>query len=109
MEAYASYSEFIRRTALIEAEKIIATKGEKMINEGNLEYLIKECLGFTKKGKIYQKHYPEVNCDMRIDFDNKKLIFPSAIVGRERNDGYNKPEKFVVFECVDRLLVKGYR
>ncbi len=29
LEAYASYSEFIRRTALIEADKIIAQKGDK--------------------------------------------------------------------------------
>lgn len=29
LEAYASYSEFIRRTALIEADKIIAKKGDK--------------------------------------------------------------------------------
>lgn len=29
LEAYASYSEFIRRTALIEASKIIEAKGSK--------------------------------------------------------------------------------
>ena len=31
LEAYASYSEFIRRTALIEADKVISEK----YNEGN--------------------------------------------------------------------------
>jgi uncharacterized protein (DUF1778 family) len=29
LEAYASYSEFVRRTALIEAEKVIALKKDK--------------------------------------------------------------------------------
>lgn len=29
LEAYASYSEFIRRTALLEATKIIEEKGKK--------------------------------------------------------------------------------
>ena len=29
LEAYASYSEFIRRTALIEAEKVIQEKGRE--------------------------------------------------------------------------------
>ena len=29
LEAYASYSEFIRRTALIEASKIVEAKGSK--------------------------------------------------------------------------------
>ena len=34
LEAYASYSEFIRRTALLEAAKIIEEKGKKeSINE----------------------------------------------------------------------------
>lgn len=32
LEAYASYSEFVRRTALIEADKVISLK-EKMDNE----------------------------------------------------------------------------
>lgn len=30
LEVYASYSEFVRRTALIEAEKVIAKKGKKL-------------------------------------------------------------------------------
>lgn len=30
IEAYASYSEFIRRTALLEAEKVIRGNGEKL-------------------------------------------------------------------------------
>ncbi len=29
LEAYSSYSEFVRRTALLEASKIIETKGDK--------------------------------------------------------------------------------
>ncbi len=32
LEAYASYSEFIRRTALIEASKIVETKESKEEN-----------------------------------------------------------------------------
>ena len=34
MEAYASYSEFIRRTALIEAEKVIRENSEKVYVKG---------------------------------------------------------------------------
>ena len=33
LEAYASYSEFIRRTALIEASKIIKENGESLESE----------------------------------------------------------------------------
>lgn len=32
LEAYASYSEFIRRTALIEAEKVIKNKNVEEVN-----------------------------------------------------------------------------
>lgn len=32
LEAYASYSEFIRRTALIEAEKVIKNKAVEEVN-----------------------------------------------------------------------------
>lgn len=32
LEAYASYSEFIRRTALIEAEKVIKNKTVEEVN-----------------------------------------------------------------------------
>jgi uncharacterized protein (DUF1778 family) len=35
LEAYASYSEFIRRTALIEADKVINQKGRRNIENDN--------------------------------------------------------------------------
>lgn len=46
---------------------------------------------------------------MRVDFSKKKLYYPDTIKGRERNNGFDAPENFVVFECVNRLLEKGYR
>ena len=39
----------------------------------------------------------------------QKLIYPESILGRERNTGFDQKENFVVFECVNRLLDKGYR
>ena len=36
MESYASYSEFIRRTALKEADKVIAASNEKKTEERKL-------------------------------------------------------------------------
>lgn len=35
LEAYASYSEFIRRTALIEADRVINQKGRDDIEDDN--------------------------------------------------------------------------
>lgn len=44
-----------------------------------------------------------------VDMSNERLIYPDAILGRERNTGFDQNENFVVFECVHRLLKKGYR
>lgn len=79
-----------------------------MINRSNLESLL-ECLEFAKKGNVYSKHYLDFGCEMKVDIKNGKLIYPIEVEGRERNSGFEAPENFVVFECVDRLLTKGYR
>lgn len=44
---------------------------------------------------------------MCVDFSSGKLIYPREI--EARNTSFAAPENFVVFECVNRLLVKGYR
>ena len=79
-----------------------------MITTTNLEETL-QALGFQKNGEIYAKTYPSFSCTMQVDLSSRKLIFPAAIRGRERNDGFDHAENFVVFECVDRLLEKGYR
>lgn len=81
-----------------------------MINTSNLKKML-DAIGFTANGKIYEKKFPAYGTDvsMSINFDTKKLIYPDVIRGRERNDGFDAPENFVVFECVNRLLEKGYR
>lgn len=72
-------------------------------------YKLLEHLGFVKSGDIFVKDFPEFHCQMKVDKSAEKLIYPDAILGRERNTGFDKPENFVVFECVHRLLIKGYR
>lgn len=79
-----------------------------MINEVNLKEVLNK-LGFQKNGKIYEKKYSHIADVMCVDFKAKKLHYPNSIKGRERNNGFNAPENFVVFECVNRLLEKGYR
>lgn len=66
-------------------------------------------IGFTATGNKYEKKFDTLGVSLEVDFDAKKLIYPSEIKGRDRNDGFNAPENFVVFECVNRLLEKGYR
>lgn len=66
-------------------------------------------LGYDANGQIFEKKFTTFNCSLSVDFANEKLVYPAEIKGRERNDDFKQPENFVVFECVNRLLEKGYR
>ncbi len=72
-----------------------------------------ECLGFEKEEEIFKKDFPNLGtCTMSADFKNKQLNYPENL-GFTINDrttcNFEHPENFVVFECVHRLLEKGYR
>lgn len=79
-----------------------------MITESNFKTLLLS-MGFTNSGNQYEKKFPHFGTSLRVDFSKKKLYYPDTIKGKERNDGFDAPENFVVFECVNRLLEKGYR
>ena len=79
-----------------------------MITSENFESVLKSA-GFVQNQGVYEKLYSQYPCMLRVDFGQKKLIYPEAIKGRERNDNFDQAENFVVFECVNRLLGKGYR
>lgn len=79
-----------------------------MITKSNFKNLISK-LGFTDNGTLFIREFPQFDCSMSVDFANEKLIYPLSIVGRDRNDSFSQDENFVVFECVNRLLEKGYR
>ena len=75
-------------------------------------------LGFKQEGTndVYTKEY-HLNGNlvgdthMSVNFAEKRLEFPSDMRGGDRNtliDDSHK-ENMVVFECVDRLLDKGYK
>lgn len=47
---------------------------------------------------------------MQVDFTNQKLIYPQSIkINDTTTSNFSHPENFVVFECVHRLLEKGYK
>lgn len=82
-----------------------------MITESNIHKVLK-IIGFSfdETTNRYIKEFPEYgDCSMIADCKNKKLIYPNEILGRDRNTGFDQNENFVVFECVHRLLEKGYR
>lgn len=81
-----------------------------MITLSNFENVL-QVMGFTLIGKKYEKYFSQFDVKMKADMESKKLYFPDEIKGRERNDYFDEAHKenMVVFECVNRLLEKGYR
>lgn len=79
-----------------------------MIKTSNLEKVL-EHLGFVKSTDIYSKSYDN-KTTINIDFKKEKIIYPAEIKkGDETTCNFSHDENFVVLECVDRLLSKGYK
>ncbi len=82
-----------------------------MIKIENFQNLL-EALKFEKNDSIYTKKFKELGTELKVDFENKKLIYPEkdglAVYSKEVT-GFSKPEYFVQFECVHRLLSQGYK
>lgn len=71
-------------------------------------------LGFVPKDgtngiyyKIYAKHN---NYVISIDFSTEHIEYGDKIIAESKTtQNFSQPENFVVLECVDRLLTKGYK
>ena len=80
-----------------------------MITKRNFKEVL-AVLGFTEDGGIYQKSIGEA--DLKVDFANQKLTYPEdkgLKVNERQTCNFSSNENFVVFECVHRLLEKGYK
>lgn len=82
-----------------------------MITKENLKKVL-SFLGFEKEavGEYYSKIYS--TCSVHVDFDNEALIYPEnkgLVINDKTTSNFSHNENFVVFECVCRLLSKGYR
>ena len=68
-------------------------------------------LGFVPKNGtngIYHKIY--VDYAIEIDFEKQDINYGNSIVAESRTtQNFSQPENFVVLECIDRLLIKGYK
>ncbi len=104
-------------------------KSKAMITKDNFTRLLTD-LGFTKQNnsyrtikaniqedivsevnedEIYVKKFHLQNCELKVDFANKELIYPTGLIAnRETTKSFSQNENFVVFECVCRLLQQGY-
>ena len=80
-----------------------------MITKNKFKDLLKT-LGFTEEGNTFQKSIGEA--DLKVDFGKQRIIYPEdkgLKVNRQDTCNFSHPENFVVFECVHRLLDKGYK
>lgn len=71
-------------------------------------------LGFYPKENstdIYHKRYSNnENYTIEIDFKNKNINYGKLIKSESKTtQNFSQPENWVVLECVDRLLEKGYK
>lgn len=71
-------------------------------------------LGFTPKdgtSGVYHKIYDaQDNYAIAIDFDKQHIDYGDRIIAESKTtQNFSQPENFVVLECVDRLLQKGYK
>jgi len=90
-----------------------------MITKENFKDLL-ILLDFKEKPmQIFSKTFAN-NTTLKVDFKAKKLIYPAntsanlsepngIIIHDDTTSNFSKPENFVVFECVHRLLQKGYK
>ncbi|MDR0660756.1 MAG: N-6 DNA methylase [Prevotellaceae bacterium] len=71
-------------------------------------------LGFKPKegaNGVFEKKYPICdNYAIEIDIKNENIIYGDKIICENKTTrNFSQPENFVVLECVDRLLEKGYK
>ncbi|WP_164966823.1 type I restriction enzyme HsdR N-terminal domain-containing protein, partial [Streptococcus oralis] len=78
-----------------------------MITKKNFKQVL-ESLEFNEDKTDYYIHRKS---GLAVDFAQEKLIYPEEqgfIVNERQTCNFAAPENFVVFECVHRLLEKGY-
>ena len=84
-----------------------------MITKDNIRQLLPE-LGFKNSPnsmyEVLERHYNEAGATVSVDFANERFIYtPEIQSDRKTSQNFSKPEFFVVFECVCRLLQIGYK
>ncbi|MFN1218164.1 N-6 DNA methylase [Chryseobacterium kwangjuense] len=82
-----------------------------MINKGNFKDLL-TALNFIEENNVFTKNFTQDNLSLRVDFQKELLIYPENLglkINERQTCNFSSNENFVVFECVNRLLEKGYK
>lgn len=83
-----------------------------MITKDNLCGLLEAMEYREGTSGVYEKRYSDFECSITVDCNKELIIYPEE-KGFQVNDhttsNFDENENFVVLECIDRLLTKGYR
>lgn len=86
-----------------------------MITKDNFKSVLL-ALGFQQKQDLFTKDFPQLAINLSVDFHSEKLIYPEKTalkagitINEHQTCNFSANENFVVFECVCRLLDKGYK
>ena len=87
---------------------IINTVGGVIVNKDFIKKL-----GFAPKDNtvgIYEKRYQQHNYSIEVDFSKEQICY-GHLIGADckTTQNFSQAENWVVLECVDRLLEKGYK
>ena len=83
-----------------------------MITKSNLKNMLSSAGFSDTSNDKYEKYYPFSDCSVVVDFGNEKINYPEDKgfkVNIATTTNFSEPENFVVLECINRLLDKGYR
>lgn len=83
-----------------------------MISVDNLKLVLQQLNFITDDNQIYSKEFAnnEAKIQIKVNFTTEKIIYPDEIQkGDETTCNFSHNENFVVLECVNRLLDKGYK
>lgn len=81
-----------------------------MIHKDNFKAFLRN-LDFEETGDIFNKKFTNNKTLLSVDFQKETLIYPESdglIINERQTCNFSSAENFVVFECVHRLLEKGY-
>ncbi|MBP6496686.1 MAG: N-6 DNA methylase [Psychrobacter sp.] len=68
-------------------------------------------LGFQESSNVFTKQYAN-EAYLKVDFNQSILMYPENLgmtINERQTCNFSQNENFVVFECVHRLLVQGYK
>ncbi len=81
-----------------------------MINKDNFKALLLH-LGFVEKAGIFSKNFAS-GCYLSADFKKEELQYPELEglkISERQTCNFSSAENAVVFECIYKLLNKGYK